>query len=219
MARHGVVHVIGDSHASFATGLHGLAPLFPARAPAAVPGLRAARLGPFLAHSLTAPRHPVRRLIRAALRDAAPRDPVLLCFGEIDCRCHLVPVAQRSRRAIERIAAETARAYARSAPTLLPGRPLAFLAATPTPSNPVPNPDFPTRGTLPQRRRATRAFNRALRRAAAELGLPVRPLDNPGDDFDAAVVSSDAHEDALALRARRTLPGRVPVVRIYRWAA
>lgn len=352
----GAVLVIGDSHASFATGLHGLAPLFPAPAPAALHGLRAARLGPFLAHSLTTPRHPVRRLIRAAARSAAPHDPILLCFGEIDCRCHLVPIAQRSRRTIERVAADTALAYARSAAALLPKRPLAFLAATPTPAAPVPNPDFPTRGTLPQRRRATRAFNRALRRAAAGLGaafidlgpdvadargnhrprffqdeihlgpgalpllaerlialrwtadpaalraaaralaripappnsaaptttaepdvdalldraalecrakgarrialigagrhtrrigltpftrrglrvvallddapqrrrllgLPVRSLESPGANFDAVVVSSDAHEDALAARARRSLPSSVHIVRIYRWAA
>ncbi len=163
------LHCIGESHACFFSGLRGLHPCWPTPTTNALPHLRSYRLGHFLAHSLTRPRHPARTLLTSLLRQLPPKDPILLCFGEIDCRNHVIKQAHAQRRPIEAVARDLGLAYAHAARSLARSRPLAFWAAPPTNDARTPNPEYPTVGAFSERLRATRAFNAALHESAAHL--------------------------------------------------
>lgn len=164
-----IIHCIGESHACFFSGLRGLHDHWPAPVVHALPGIASYRIGHFLAHSLTKPRHPARSLLTKLLRAIPTRDPILLCFGEIDCRNHVIKQAHTQQRAIEEVARDLATRYARAARALTRSRLLAFWATPPTNDARVPNPEYPTVGSFVERRRATLAFNAALAAAAATL--------------------------------------------------
>jgi hypothetical protein len=229
-----VIRVIGDSHASLFTGLGGLAPIWPEPARACLPGVAAYRLGPFLAHSLTRPRHAARRALTSALKQARRSDPVLLVFGEIDARHHVVHQARQQGETIERFAGELARAYARAGRALVGARALAFWAAAPARDTSLEHPDFPTRGTRDERARAARAFNQALAHEAETLGARVLSIwptvaDRRGlgleayfDDFvhlgppalpaaAEALIETGWVDDPAALRAAAAALAKVPV--------
>lgn len=158
---------IGDSHASLFSGVDGLQPVWPETGPSALPGIRAIRLGSRLAHSLAQNDHPVRALVRKALKHVGRDEVVLLTFGEIDCRCHVVPQADRTGKSIEVIAKELARRYVRAVREIVDRRTAGVLVPPPPPRADVIDPAFPTRGTFEQRAAATRAFSEALRAACA----------------------------------------------------
>jgi hypothetical protein len=164
------LHVIGDSHASLFSGIDGLQPVWPEVSNDALPGVRTVRLGSRLAHSLTRPGHELRALMGRVI-GKVPRDAsVLLALGEIDCRCHVVPQAEKTGRRIESVAKALARGYVRAACAIAKGRRLGFLAAPPPSSLPVIDPCFPTRGTFEERRAATQSFNSTLGEEARKNG-------------------------------------------------
>lgn len=164
------VHCVGESHACFFSGLHGLHACWPEPVVWALPGVRSYRLGHFLAHSLTRPRHAARAMLAKVLREIPRGEWVMLCFGEIDCRNHVIKQAHSRGVAIEDVARDLAERYAGAARALTGSRPLAFWAAVPTNDARVANPEYPTVGSFAERRRATEAFNGALAAAASAMG-------------------------------------------------
>ncbi|MCE2968201.1 MAG: hypothetical protein ACK5WB_08240 [Phycisphaerales bacterium] len=193
------LHVIGDSHAGLFTGLGQMPPVWPAMGRCALPGVHAVRLGPFLAYSLTRKGHPAQAAMHAALRATRPGEVVMMCFGEIDCRCHVVAQAARSGRTIARVAQELAQSYVRACAAIVRARGqslrLAFWGAVPA-AEVVENPETPTVGTYRQRASATRAFNASLRRAATSIGATM------------VDIGPDVTDDAGAQR-REFFPDRV----------
>lgn len=167
------IHCIGDSHAGLFSGMHGLQPIWPDVGEQALPCVRAVRLGPFLAYSLTRPRHRARAALREALQSVKPGDRIVLCFGEIDCRCHVVRIAKSRGQTIPRAAGELAEAYVHSMCTLLKDYQPVFWCASPTTASRVESGEFPTVGTFSQRRAATRAFNAGVAREADICGAIV----------------------------------------------
>lgn len=197
-----MIHAVGDSHVSVFTGLHGVCPFVGEDCPHAVPGFRVAHLGPYLAHSVARPRHDVREAIRKALTNTSAGIPVVFSFGEIDCRCHLAKHAT-SVKTIAAAAREVALAYARASAKLAGRREFAWLAAPPATVTPHLNRRYPTVGLFSQRRRAARAFNAALRRAAAEHGGRVLDLSDEFADANGAprteYFADGIHPDPRAL--------------------
>lgn len=162
--------VIGDSHASLFSGVDGLQPVWPEPSAAALPGVRSVRLGSRLAYSLTREGHAVRSEVRAALRQVPRNGAVVFAFGEIDCRCHVVPQASKSGRSIKAVAKILAGGYVKAAVELAGKKSVGFLAAPPPPSQDVIDPAFPTRGTFAERAAAAEAFNSELEFQAAKHG-------------------------------------------------
>jgi len=197
-----MIHVLGDSHVSVFTGLHGLAPCYPTVPPSALPALRVCHLGPFLAHSVASPGHGVRRVIARALRVVGPREPVLMVFGEIDCRCHLARLATRDR-SIAQLAAELAQRYAHAGREIAGRRPLAFLRVPPATVMQLSDALFPTVGTFDERSRARVAFNSALARAARSVGAgvygPTTALQTPDAEPRYDLFGDGVHADPRAL--------------------
>ncbi|MFO0832285.1 MAG: hypothetical protein U0637_10660 [Phycisphaerales bacterium] len=165
------IHVIGDSHSSVFTGLHGVCGTCTEFHQQALPGFDVWHLGQYLAYSVGSPRHQVHQHIRACLRRAGP-GPVAFFFGEIDCRNHVVKHAA-TLPAIRRTAAQVAAAYARRCRTLAPSRAIAFVTIPPPTVTQHGNTQLPTVGSFTQRRAAVDAFNHALRAAARSVNAPV----------------------------------------------
>lgn len=171
-----MVHVIGDSHASVFTGSYRLAPVYPARAISALPGVRVWHLGAHLAHSIGSPRHPVRRKLKDIAATVGAHDCVLMYFGEIDCRFHVVHQAGSARR-INSIARDVAARYMQAARAIVGrGRELGFVCVPPPTVTPINNDIHPIRGTFDERLRAARAFNAELAERAAQVGARVLNL-------------------------------------------
>ncbi|PKA39733.1 hypothetical protein CWR43_31230 [Rhizobium sullae] len=116
--------------------------------------------------------------VRAITPDLSGHDAVVLMFGEIDVRCHLIPAAEKSGRSIQAEAHNLATRYlARMAAMKadLDGTQI-VLAQPPFPSDRRPNTELPACGTLDQRIAAHRALSAALQELAEAAGLLFLPM-------------------------------------------
>ena len=155
---------IGDSHASFFSGEDKVQPQYPEPSQNHIPYLAGIRLGAVLAYSLH--REHTQNQGREKLFEILSRtDPaatdIILCFGEIDCRFHLLRQAE-SRPPLEAVVADCADKYFQ---VIMEVRRLGFQVmvwnATPT-SYTETNPEYPNHGTHLQRNNCTRLFNRLV---------------------------------------------------------
>jgi hypothetical protein len=169
-----LIHCIGDSHAGFFAGQDVVQPMWPIPPMARnLHGMAAYRLGAFLAHSLCNPRHRVRQIVNGILAGLFAPNRVLLCFGEIDCRRHIVPQAEERGWSIARAADELARRYAETAARLRDKTRVEFglWGVAPTGGGEVKDSRYWPSGTWEERTEATREFNAGMARACKELGL------------------------------------------------
>jgi hypothetical protein len=161
-----LIYCIGDSHASFFSGLDGMQPAWPAPAENALPFFRVIRLGPVLAYSLSHYRSKSlgRENIFKAIRKIPVQSKVLLCFGEIDCRNHILRQAELQKRDIESVVAECVRRYTSVAAELKDMGYEIILWGVPASSsdNSPQTKEFPTYGNCINRNRATMIFNKFL---------------------------------------------------------
>lgn len=169
------IHVLGDSHTSLFTGLHGVCPRVPRDCPQALPGFRVWHLGPYLAYSFANPRHEVRKVAKRCVVSLPKQARVLLWMGEIDCRNHVCKHAS-SVAGIRRVATQVAQRYVQAGVSLLAAREVAFITVPPPTIAQHGNQHQPTNGTFSQRQAAARAFNAVLRREAKALGAKVLDL-------------------------------------------
>lgn len=160
------IYCIGDSHASFFSGRDGMQPAWPAPAENALPFFRVIRLGPVLAYSLyrSGSQSRGRENLFKAIRKIPARSKVLLCFGEIDCRNHILKQAELQKREIESVVAECVERYTSVAGELMHMGFEIILWGVPasSPDNFAQNNEFPTYGNCTDRNRATIFFNRFL---------------------------------------------------------
>lgn len=146
--------------------------MWPECGPSYIPEIIVQRAGPFLAYSLSQPRHKARRVLRSIARQFGSDDGVVLSYGEIDCRWQVVHQAKLQRRTIRTIAKELAALYVPAARKLIKQERLAFADAGPAQLDHVQVLGG-FRGTLEQRREAILTFNDALKCEARKVGCPV----------------------------------------------
>ena len=169
-----VIHCLGDSHVCFFSGQDRI---FQAGLPAQniLPFFRAWHLGAALAYNLVKPGSSSggREKLFAALRDRVPPGArVLLGFGEIDCRAHLLKHAEDSRQPLESVVAECVERYFRVIEEV---RALGFdvLVYNAPPSCRRPNKsEYPSHGTALQRNHVTRLFNARLAARCSAARIP-----------------------------------------------
>lgn len=158
------IHVIGDSHVSLFSGKDEIVPVWNEPHEDALPQFRTYRLGAMLAYNLATEGHEGRDKLFALLDTLPKRSKVLLCFGEIDCRAHIVKQAHAQEKRIIDIANEVASRYA-SAIQEVKSHPniskLAVWGATPQSAAEHSSNKFPTVGTMQERNIATWHFNSA----------------------------------------------------------
>ncbi|MBW2558591.1 MAG: hypothetical protein JRD69_07160 [Deltaproteobacteria bacterium] len=99
-----IINCIDDSHASFFSGFDCIIPEWPQNGNCYFKNIKAYRIGPVLAYSLHRRWHKGRRLLFKIVKTLNPQnDVVMLCFGEIDCRTHIVKQARSKNTPIEKV--------------------------------------------------------------------------------------------------------------------
>lgn len=177
------VLAIGDSHCRFWGGL--------------APEILTYHVGPALAWSLASDESTTgaRRRVLAALGILAPETWALLCFGEIDLRCHVLKHGGPVECALRYLdfVREAKRRHAR----------IALWAPTATQPLGVPDDEaYPCVGTEAQRNAATQTFGECLRSTGLAHGVPVISiLDLMLDRWNTKPETlSDGRHASLALR-------------------
>lgn len=108
------IYCIGDSHVSFFAGEDTIQPGWPERAADQLPWFRVFHLGPTLAFSLSKPNTTTRgreRLFEVLAQAVPAGARVLLCFGEIDCRAHILKQAAKQGSPVDKIVATCLDSY------------------------------------------------------------------------------------------------------------
>ena len=139
-----------------------------------IPSFVSYRLGAVLAYKLCdfgSTMHG-REKLEEITRGLPDGSTLLLCFGEIDCRMHLVKQAQKQQKSFEEVAAECAHRYFSQIVVLKKKFKIIVWGVVPsTPSEVVLDPRYPHCGTSQERNGVSRLFNRGLERLAREHGV------------------------------------------------
>lgn len=175
-----VVHVIGDSHAALFSGADSMIDAWPRSVRDPSGRFRAYRLGPALAFNLSElesnARGREKLLATLAYGPVPPRGTVMLCFGEIDCRYHLLRQAELQARDVEDVVSECVSRYADVA---LEVQAMGFTTCVwaVVPANEVApgeeDTEYPIRGTARERNDVARTFNDLLASRLEPHGIPV----------------------------------------------
>lgn len=160
-----VIHCIGDSHASFFSGCNEMQPEWPGQAKNTIPLFRAYRLGPVVAYNLckAGTKTQGREKLFAILAGIPQNSIVLLCFGEIDCRVHMIRQAEKQNRDVVEIAEECAQRYFLVIKEIQRNFDVIVWNVIPSSrKDEIHNMEFPSCGTSAERNKATFSFNTTL---------------------------------------------------------
>lgn len=155
-------YVLGDSHALAFSGIEKSPNELPVRKWVLSQNkiFNAINVGPFLAFNLS--KSDKKNIIENILLDVPIGSKVIFCFGEIDCRAHLVNQAKKQSRSIKDVAYECASAYLSFVKNITRDK------FEPSIWNVIPayevskNSQFPYRGKLEERLLAIMSFNDRL---------------------------------------------------------
>lgn len=159
-----VIYCIGDSHASFFSGYDEIQPVYPLSSRNRLPFFKSYRLGAVLAYSLN--KSNTKERGREKLLDlvASLKQPshLLLCFGEIDCRCHLLKQAEKQSQSLDQIIKNCVDNYFEAIDEL---RQMNFKVSLwgAIASAESANKEYPTYGTMTERNVCTIKFNQHLK--------------------------------------------------------
>lgn len=109
-----IIHCVGDSHANFFSGFDIMQPEWPSpEIQNRYPFFRSYRIGPALAYNLCDNNTTTKGRERLmALLEVIPQGSwILFCFGEIDCRAHILLQAEKQTRPIEGVITEVVKRY------------------------------------------------------------------------------------------------------------
>jgi lysophospholipase L1-like esterase len=171
-----VIHCIGDSHVSLFGGADKIWPQWPGEVNSNVSELMVYHLGPVLAYNLIEQKSSTnsRKKLEAVLEQVLPPSSwVLLCFGEIDCRAHLLKQAEKTGRCELDVASDCAERYFKALLLVSDSghNPIAYNAIPSTRKN-KPKTGFPTYGNCLKRNNITRLFNAHVKKLCAEANIP-----------------------------------------------
>lgn len=175
------IYCIGDSHVSFFSGEDKIQPCYPERSNHLLSYFRVFRLGPVLAYNLSSYRTTTkgREQLFEVLKHRVPSKgwfqqgrKVLLCFGEIDCRAHLLRQAELQRRNITSVVEECIDRYARVILEIRQrGYRVLIWNVIPSSRLETSSIDFPTYGTCKERNYVTQLFNTGLARMCSAWAI------------------------------------------------
>lgn len=159
------IYVIGDSHVSMYSGWDRIIPKWPEEnfVRCRLPYFQAIRLGPVLAYNLCeyGKASLGRERLMLALSCIPASSKVLLCFGEIDCRAHLLKQAAAQYRSVDDLVKECVDRYF-GVVTEVREKGFEVLVASVIPSGLdgiQSNPEYPHYGSSAERNAVTSKFN------------------------------------------------------------
>jgi len=171
-----VIHCIGDSHVSVFSGQKEMQPVWPKKSNNIIPFFKSYRLGPVLAYNLckSDTRSKGRDKLFSVLKKIPKKDTVLLCFGEIDCRVHLLKQSELQNRNIKEIVKECVDRYLLVILEIkkMGYKTIVFNVIPSAPSFKSNNPQFPTYGSCVERNKVTTIFNEELKNKLKIKSIP-----------------------------------------------
>lgn len=170
---------VGDSHSSLFSGINKIQPKYPTPSTSVFKCFSTVHLGPILAYSLKSEntlnqgREKLIEVVTNISHRNEPNTFIILCFGEIDCRFHLIKKSKELNQTIEQIVQNCVQRYISVIEdTLLPIYPnIIVWAAVPTADVDIRNEDFPHFGSYRQRVECTNVFNKILHSECQRLGI------------------------------------------------
>ncbi len=169
-----VIHCIGDSHANLFSGVPFVQPSWPEPHEDLISLFRTYRLGPVLAYNLSrsGTRTRGREKLFAVLNTIPIGSRVLFCFGEIDCRAHLLKQAEKQNRGTEDVVNECVDRYFSVIKEVSQmGYGVLVWHVPPSTRFIVKGGEYPTYGTCLERNRVVHQFNRRLSELIEENSL------------------------------------------------
>lgn len=106
-----MIHCIGDSHVSIFTGKDKISEGHPCIFDS-MPYFRTYRLGPHTAHGVGTLGHHGYNSLFELLESIPIEDPILLSYGEIDCRVHVIAQAEKQNKTIKEVVKDIVHRYA-----------------------------------------------------------------------------------------------------------
>ena len=178
---HERIYCIGDSHVGFFSGQDHIQPNWPNRSDDLLPYFKTFRLGAILAYSLLdyGSTYKGRELLSVLLdrgipapeRQIPPKSTLLLCFGEIDCRAHLLKQAKIQNRSISSVVIDCVERYGSVISEVVDlGYKVLVWNVIPSTRYEISDGDFPTIGTCIERNQISRLFNNHLETLCATSG-------------------------------------------------
>lgn len=225
------IYCIGDSHASFFAGSDTIQPEWPQSSDNRIPFFRAIRTGAVLAYNLASfgSKSGGREILVALLdkqvptpQDKVPEGSlVMLSYGEIDCRCHVIPQVEKQNRSIESVIDDVSERYCQVIGDVRAWghRPLVWNAIASSPKSRGGTKAFPIIGKCEERNRITRCFNQRVASFCKKEGVPfVDIFDHLVDDRGLTrpeLLMDDIHLSQKAMPfvvrwLQDNLPGLVP---------
>ncbi|PIT89083.1 MAG: hypothetical protein COU27_02225 [Candidatus Levybacteria bacterium CG10_big_fil_rev_8_21_14_0_10_36_7] len=171
-----VIHCIGDSHVNVFSGQETMQPIWPEKSKNIIPFFKTYRLGAVLSYNLCSlgTKSQGREKLFCLLEDLPIGSNIMLCFGEIDCRAHLLKQALLQKKGIETIVQECVDRYFSTILEIkkMGYNVLIFNAVPSAPSTETDNPDLPVFGDCIERNKTTILFNNYLHFCLKEKGIP-----------------------------------------------
>lgn len=164
-------YALGDSHAWVFTGARCHPGFFHAgRAVRSVDGrFKVNRLGPWLAWNTARPEN--LDIILREVKTVPTTTKIILSFGEIDCRCQVIPRTEEGGWSIHDVCVDVALRYLHAVRKITElGYKVYLWNAPPQTGGPCYNKDYPIRGTYEQTRHAIECFNEYLAEWAPSAG-------------------------------------------------
>ena len=170
------IHCIGDSHSSFFCGQDRIVGRMEDNSSCLL-GFQVYYIGPVLAYNLCEENSSTkgREIIFHILKTKIPMGSrLLLCFGEIDCRYHILKQADCQNIRYCLVVDECVARYVRFIKEIKSNAYDVYIwNATPTaPDSSTTNSAYPRYGTEPQRNGVTAYFNNRLQSALQEIEVP-----------------------------------------------
>ena len=171
------IHALGDSHAAFFSGQDKMQQIWPQRSVDILPQFASYRLSATLAYSLveTDSSSKGREILHHVLdKVVPPGSTVLLCYGEIDCRAHILLQSEKQGVPVEDVVSDVADRYAKAVEEVVAkGFRTLVWGVIPSATEGSANWGYPTHGTCLERNNATKLFNAAVAERTGRFGVPV----------------------------------------------
>jgi len=165
-----MIHFIGDSHASIFSGNYDMQPIWPDRSNDILPNFKSYRIGPATAYKLNEKENIIINILEKQVDKQ--NDYVFFCFGEIDCRAHLLKQSELQSISIEEVVDKCVFTYFN---TILNFKTKGYRVGVWGPisswSENKPYITGPSFGTTQERNYVTKLFNKCIEKLCIENGL------------------------------------------------
>lgn len=162
-----IIHCIGDSHVDFFSGQDTVQRGWPIPSNDMIPFFKTYCIGPVLAYNLCKEkaRTKGREILFFILETIPHGSSILLCFGEIDCRAHLLKQCANQQRDLESIVRECTNRYFGVIQEIkaMGYRPIVWNVIPSTMRTDLYSSGFPVSGTCLERNQVAMLFNQCLR--------------------------------------------------------